>query len=183
MRAKLVLVLLSAIIPAAFIVACSRDLPINEWLTGADSICRRAQADADNNPAPQSPLPGDKLRLSAKRTRDELEELKKLDAPAEQKSPVAEYLIVLRLRADALENYAQALDKAPAQGPGPSRATLEERTTEAYTQAQALGLDTCNGGVDFTVDTTSTSTSTAVATVSGTAPEDRIDGGATTVDG
>jgi len=182
-RAKLLLVLVAAIVPVGAAVACSHDLPLNEWLVKADAICRAAQDSADQNPAVQSPLPGDKLRLSAKRTRDELDKLKELDPPIEQKSPVAEYLIVLGHRADALENYAEALDKAPAQGPAPSRVTLEERTTEAYTQAQALGLNDCNGGIDFSVDTTSTtSTTTPDAEPPGTDPALAVDQGETMVE-
>lgn len=182
MRAKLIFVLVVAVLPVGALIACSHDLPINEWLTSADAICRASQTSADQNPAPQSPLPGDKLRLSAKRTREELDKLKELDTPTEQKSAVAEYLIVLGHRADALVNYAEAVDKAPAQGPAPSRTTLEERTTEAYTQAQALGLNDCNGGIDFTIDTTSTTTSTAVTNATGAGPEDVIDQGLTTED-
>jgi hypothetical protein len=60
----------------------------------------------------------------------------------------------------ALEHYADELDKAPAQGPLPSRASLEQFTSEAFTQATALGLEQCAGGVDFAVDTTTTTTTT-----------------------
>lgn len=176
MRTKLVGLLLAASAPLLALVAvsCSHQQDLPDWLRKADEICRRAQENANRNPAPQSPLPGDALRLSAKRSRDELDELRQLDPPAEQASPVAEYLIELGHRNDALEHYADDLDKAPAQGPLPSRAQLEETTTAAFTKAQALGLENCAGGVDFGVDTTTTTTSAppdAVTTVPSTLPD------------
>lgn len=176
MRHKLFGLLLLAAAPllALLVPACSKQQDLSDWLRKADEVCRRAQENADRNPAPQSPLPGDALRLSARRSRDELDELRQLDPPTEQSSPVAEYLIELGRRNDALEHYADDLDKAPAQGPLPSRALLEETTSGAYTKAQALGLETCAGGIDFGVDTTTTSTSIppeAVTTVPATLPD------------
>lgn len=159
-RIPFAVLLACTLVVVALGASCSRDQPLADWLRQADEICRRAQESADKNPAPQSNLPGDKLRLSVKRSRDELDELKKLDTPSERTSPVAEYLITLEHRADALELYADELDKAPAQGPLPSRTTLEQFTSEAYTKATALGLEQCAGGVDFAVDTTTTTTTT-----------------------
>jgi len=156
------------------VAGCSHQQDLSDWLRKADAVCQRAQENADRNPAPQSPLPGDALRLSASRSRDELEELRQLDPPTEQSSPVAEYLIELGHRNDALEHYADDLDKAPAQGPLPSRSVLEETTTQAFTKAEALGLERCAGGIDFGVDTTTTTTSTPVdvaSTVPATLPD------------
>jgi hypothetical protein len=175
-RTKLAALLLTASAPflALAVVACSHQQDLADWLRKADETCKRAQENADRNPAPQSPLPGDALRLSASRSRDELEELRALDPPTEQASAVAEYLIELGHRNDALEHYADDLDKAPAQGPLPSRSVLEETTTAAYTKAEALGLESCAGGIDFGVDTTTTTTSApadAVTTVPSTLPD------------
>jgi hypothetical protein len=81
--------------------------------------------------------------------------MRELPPPSEQRDAVAEYLVTLEHRFDALDHYADAIDKAPTQGPAPDRRNLEDETTKAYTQAVALGLEKCNGGVDFNVDTTS----------------------------
>ncbi len=156
MRRRLLALTLVACVPLAIAAACSHTQSIDEWVSKADAICRQAQTNADSDPPPQSPLPGDRLRLTATRTRDEVDALRKLDEPSEQKSAVAEYFITLDHRDEALQNFAEALDKAPAQGPAPSRAVLEDVTTQAYTQAAALGLNDCNGGVDFAADTTTT---------------------------
>jgi len=173
---KLAGLVLAASTPGLAFVAlsCSSQQSLSDWLRGADSICRRAQENADRSPAPQSPLPGEAIRLNATRNRDALEELRQLAPPTEQASPVAEYLIELGRRNDALEHYADDLDKAPAQGPLPSRALLEETTSGAFTKAQALGLESCAGGIDFGVDTTTTTTSLppdAVTTVPATLPD------------
>jgi len=175
-RTKLVglLVLASTPVMVLLVVSCSHQQDLSDWLRKADAVCKDAQGNADRNPAPQSPLPGDALRLSASRSRDELEALRQLDPPSAQSSPVAEYLIELGRRNDALEHYADDLDKAPAQGPFPSRAVLEDTTTQAYTKAEALGLGNCAGGIDFGVDTTTTTTSLApdaVTTVPATLPD------------
>ena len=150
-------VALVALVPLGVATACSREQPLPDWTARADAVCKQAQASADANPVPPSNLPGDALRTSAKRGRDELDELKKLDQPSQQKSAVAEYLITLERRSDALEAYGDALDKAPAQGPAPSRTLLEDVTGQAFTQAAALGLEECAGGVDFEFATTTTS--------------------------
>lgn len=163
MRRRPIAVLTVALVPlvAVLVASCSHEQAFDDWATKADAICKQAQQNADQNPAPQSKLPGEALRLSAKRSRDELDELKKLDAPTERTSAVAEYFITLDRRSDALERYGDELDKAPAQGPAPSRALLEDVTGQAYTQAAALDLEECWGGVDFQVATTTTTPSTA----------------------
>jgi hypothetical protein len=156
----------------------NQEISIEEWVVRADQICQEAQEQSDANPAPESPLPGDKLRLTAKRTRDEVDDLRELDRPTEKKSAVAEYLISLEHRADELGNYADALDKTPAQGPLPDRTHLEELTNDSYTKGFALGLEKCNGGIDFSVDTTTTTlvpsseSTTPVPTAIGGQPED-----------
>jgi hypothetical protein len=176
MRGRLVLLMMVAITPLVAL-ACSHELAIDDWVVRADQVCERAQASSDANPAPQSPLPGDRLRLTAQRSRDELDELRKLDDPSTRKSSVAEYLLTLEHRSDELVNYADALDKAPAQGPLPDRSHLEDLTTQAYTQGVALGLEHCNGGIDFSVDTTTTTlvpsseSTTPVPTAIGGQPE------------
>jgi hypothetical protein len=158
------------------VVACSHELAIDDWLARADDICRQAQQAADANPAPQSPLPGDVLRLTASRSQAELDKLKDLDQPAENKQAVAEYLLTLGHRIDELGNYADAIDKAPAQGPAPDRTHLEDLTSEAFTEGVALGLNDCNGGVDFSIDNTTTSSadplgSVPISTVPGGPPQ------------
>jgi len=158
------------------VLACSKGLEIEEWVAKADDVCQRAQANSDANPAPASPLPGDRLRVTAERSRAELDELRKLEDPVVRKSAVAEYLLTLEHRIDTLEHYADELDKAPLQGPRPDRSQLEELTTQAFTQAVALGLEDCNGGIDFSLDTTTTTafapdSTTPVPTAIGGQPE------------
>ncbi len=176
MRRRLLALFLVACAPLAVVAACSHEQSIDDWISKADAICRQAQDSADADPAPQSPLPGEKLRLTASRTRDEVASLRKLDSPSEQGSAVAEYLITLDHRNEALENYAEALDKAPTQGPPPPRNVLEDVTTQAYTQAAALGLNDCNGGVDFAADTTTTT----LVPPPDTAPAPTVPGGTST---
>ena len=175
MRAKLLALAVVAVLPLVAL-ACSHELDIADWVTKADEICQQAQASSDANPGPQSPLPGDRLRLTAQRSRAELDELRKLDPPSQKRSSVAEYLLTLEHRADVLITYADELDKAPTQGPFPDRSQLEELTTQAFTQGVALGLEHCNGGIDFSIDTTTTTvpspiTSTPVPTGIGGQPE------------
>jgi hypothetical protein len=157
---RTVAVLLVSLLPIAALIisACATGQSLNDWLDKADAVCRAVQDNADRNPAPQSPLPGDEIRLSATRSRAALEELRELTPPDDRGSAVQDYLITLGRRVDALEHYAEALDKAPAQGPAPPRASLEDVTNQAFTQAVALGLEDCAGGVDFAVETTSTTT-------------------------
>lgn len=156
MRLRLLGLLLVAIAPVVVVGACSHEVALTDWISQADAVCASAQASADENPIPASPLPGEELRVTAKRSRAELVELRKLDKTEEKSSAVSEYLLTLDHRADELENYAEKLDKTPAQDAPPSRVNLEELTTQAYTQSVALGLTSCNGGVDFTIDTTTT---------------------------
>jgi hypothetical protein len=168
----MLVVLSVALLPVVTLViaSCSREQPLSDWATKADAVCRQAQQAADKNPAPESKLPGEALRLSAKRGRDELDELKKLDQPSERKSAVAEYFITLERRSDALERYGDELDRAPAQGPAPSRTLLEDITGQAYTQAAALDLEVCAGGVDFKLATTTTAPVTVPGATEPTTP-------------
>ena len=140
--------------------ACSHDLSLDDWVVRADAVCRQQQAAADADPAPPSPLPGDELRHLAQQSRTELDALRDLPPLEERRSSVAEYLLTLEHRIDVLGNFADELDKAPADGPEPDRGRLEDVTTQATTQAVALGLESCGGGVDL--GTVSTSTTEAV---------------------
>jgi hypothetical protein len=144
------------VVVVALIAGCRNEQPIDDWLADADVACHQAQAGADANPGPQSPLPGESLRRTAKHIEDEVDQLRQLAPPSERRAAVSEYLITLGHRVEILRNYGDALDKAPAQGPLPSRVRLEEITTQAYTQAVALGMEDCDGGVDFAIDTTTT---------------------------
>ena len=152
---------------ALVVVACSSEQELTSWIDQADAICRSSQQTADDDPAPDTPFPGDELRRTAEHSRDELEQLRALDPPVQQATGVSEYLATLSVRIEALENTADALDAAPAGGPPPSSESLQEYTNEAYTQAVALGMLDCAGGVDFAVDTT---TSTALSEVESTEP-------------
>jgi len=158
-RRRLALLATLALVPLG-VVACSGDQELSSWIDQADSICREAQSTADANPPPQSPFPGEPLRVTAERSRQALEKLRALDPPVQQATGVSEYLATLNVRIEALESTADALDAAPAAGPLPSSESLQEYTNEAYTQAVALGMEDCAGGVDFAIDTT---TSTALS--------------------
>jgi hypothetical protein len=166
-RRHLGALLLACAVPIA-VVACGGEQPLANWLDQADAVCRSAQAAADEVPPPDTPFPGDALRVTAERSRSELEQLRALDPPAQQSTGVGEYLATLNVRIEALESTADALDAAPA-GEPPSSESLQEYTNEAYTQAVALGLEDCAGGVDFAVDTT-TSTGLGVETTESTTP-------------
>jgi hypothetical protein len=151
------LVACGALAAVALVLAgCSHDTGIDDWLAKADAVCREEQAAADADPAPGSPLPGDELRHLAQQGRDQLDRLRDLALPDEQRSSVAEYLLTLEHRIDVLGNYADELDRAPANGPAPDRRRLEDVTAQANTQAIALGLEACGGGVDLGVGTTTT---------------------------
>jgi hypothetical protein len=159
------------------VLACSGEQDLASWLSQADAICRQAQEAADAEPAPDSPFPGEPLRRTAERSRQELEQLRALDPPAQQATGVGEYLATLNVRIESLENTADALDAAPASGPPPSSESLQEYTNEAYTQAVALGLEDCAGGVDFAVDTTTSTALTDLETTESTAPVPTAAGG------
>ncbi len=159
---------LACAVPIA-VVACGGEQPLANWLDQADAICRAAQEEADASPAPESPFPGEPLRLTAERSRAELEKLRALDPPAQQSSGVGEYLATLNVRIEALESTADLLDAAPASEP-PSSESLQEYTNEAYTQAVALGLEDCAGGVDFAIDTTTSTMLGGVETTEATTP-------------
>jgi hypothetical protein len=159
------------------VVACGGEQDLASWLNQADAICRQAQEAADAEPAPDTPFPGDPLRRTAERSRAELEDLRALDPPAQQATGVGEYLATLNVRIEALENAADALDAAPAGGPPPSSESLQEYTNEAYTQAVALGLDDCAGGVDFAVDTTTSTALSELETTESTTPVPTAIGG------
>ena len=145
-----------ALVALLVLGACSHDVAIDDWLVRADDVCRQAQASADADPAPASPLPGDELRHLAQKSRDQLDRLRALALPDAQRSSVSEYLLTLDHRIEVLGNYADEVDRAPAQGPAPDRSRLEDVTTQANTQAVALGLEVCGGGVDRGVSTTTT---------------------------
>jgi hypothetical protein len=147
---------LAVVVAPVVALACSHSLAFPDWVAQANALCQQAQQDADAHPAPPSPLPGDVLRLTATRSQTELDQLKALDPPDDRKTAVSQYLISLGHRIDALNLYAGALDKAPTGGTPPDRTALEQDTTDSFDQAQALGLDGCSGGIDFTVDTTTT---------------------------
>lgn len=158
-RRRLAALAVLCLAPVA-VLACSSEQELATWIAQADAVCREEQEVADAAPAPDGPFPGDQLRLTADRSRSELERLRELTPPAQQSTGVSEYLATLNVRIEALENAADALDAAPASGPPPSSESLQEYTNEAYTLAVALGLVECAGGVDFAVDTT---TSTALS--------------------
>lgn len=159
------------------VLACSGEQDLASWLNQADAICRQAQEAADAAPAPDSPFPGEPLRRTAERSRTELEQLRALDPPAQQSTGVGEYLATLNVRIEALEHAADELDAAPASGPLPSSESLQEYTNEAYTQAVALGLEDCAGGVDFALDTTTSTALSDLETTESTTPVPTAAGG------
>lgn len=167
MRRRRLAVLAAVVVLPLVALACSSDQALTSWIDQADAICRSAQEQADASPAPESPFPGEPLRLTAERGRVELEQLRALDPPTEQAAGVSEYLSTLSVRIEALDNTAAALDAAPAGGPPPSSESLQEYTNEAYTLAVALGMNDCAGGVDFAINTT---TSTALSATESTDP-------------
>lgn len=168
-RSRLAVVAVLALVPPA-IAACSSEQELSSWIDQADAICREAQAAADASAPPESPFPGEQLRVTAERSRAELEDLRALDPPVQQAAGVSEYLATLNVRIEALENLADALDAAPAAGPLPSSESLQEYTNEAYTQAVALGMVDCAGGVDFAVNTTTSTALSEVEAPESTAP-------------
>ena len=159
------------------VLACGGEQDLAGWLNQADAVCRAAQEAADAEPAPESPFPGDPLRRTAEQSRAELDKLRELDPPAQQATGVGEYLATLNVRIEALENTADALDAAPAGGPPPSSESLQDYTNEAFTQAVALGLEDCAGGVDFAVDTTTSTALSELETTESTTPVPTAIGG------
>jgi hypothetical protein len=176
MRRRLLVLATLCVVPLV-VLACSGQQELTSWIAQADAICRDAQAAADVAPDPDSPFPGDELRATAERSRTELEKLRALDPPAQQASGVSEYLQTLSVRIEALENTAAALDAAPAAGPLPSSESLQEYTNEAYTEAVALGMDDCAGGVDFAVNTTTSTALSELESTDSTAPVPTAIGG------
>ncbi len=175
-RRSLLLLAVASALPLATL-ACSTEQELTGWIDQADAICRASQDAADAAPAPESPFPGEQLRRTADRSRDELGRLRALDPPIQQSSGVSEYLATLDVRIEALGNVADALDAAPTGGPPPSSESLQEYTNEAFTLATALGLTDCAGGVDFAVNTTTSTALSELGTVESTAPVPTAVGG------
>lgn len=132
-----------------------------QWVERADAICRAAQEELDRQPPSQSPFPGEPLRQAADATATELDALKKLRKP-EDKGRVEDYLVTLRLRNDALRDYADKTDKAPAAGPQVPVDQLLDLTGKAADQAKALGLTACGAGVDPSVGYGPTASTTSI---------------------
>lgn len=179
-RTRLAALLAVAVLPllAVALASCSRssDITLAEWLSRADAICARAQEKADADPV-DSPLPGEALRVTATRTADEVDQLRALPSPDQNKAAVGDYLRSLDRRIEVLRAYADDVDKVPAGGQPPVIDKLVDATQDSVTQAVALGLESCAGGVDFTLQTTTTTSSllpgetTPVPTAIGGQPE------------
>lgn len=167
------------VLAVRFVIGLRSDPPLSvaEWAVKADAICAGAQVAADADRPPPGQLPGAPLRNAASRTRTEVEALRALPRAPERRAAIDDYFRTLDRRNEVLDDYADALDKAPVSGPAPPIDTLAEVTSQAITQAGALGIERCGAGVDASLGPVATTTttpgaSTPVPTAIGGQPED-----------
>jgi hypothetical protein len=117
------------------------------WAEQADAICAEAQARIDALPQPTDPLAAAaQIGQVSAIVREEIADLRELEAPAGQSERVQRFLGALGRGANSLDRLVQAMTANDEDGVNRFIEEGEAAATQAQREADALGLTVCGRG-------------------------------------
>lgn len=137
--------------------------PLSEWRAKADEICKSVQDEADKTrPVLFEQSLAQTLRKSSDYSKNEAQQLRGLDKPADRRDTVRDYLAALDDRNRELELVANQAEHPGIDFKPPSLDKLSTETQKATDLAKELDLKSCRSGIDISVGgQQATTTSTA----------------------